>query len=845
MDNNILDRKILGLVGVRGVVTTLIAIAVMAVISWAFFHPADVRGDVLAQHDTLQGIANGQEGILYAQRTGEIPRWTDALFGGMPTFQIRPTYESSSWLTWVGSVLTLGFPAPVSYLFLLMLGFYLLARSLRLRWHYALLGALAYGFSTYFVILIGAGHIWKLLTLCYIPPTLAGIVLAYRGRYLWGAGLAALMAAMQLHSNHVQMTYYSLVLVVAIAVATLVTAVREKRLSRWCKATAALIVAAVLAVAANLPNLYMTARYTPETIRGGHSELSQPAGDNATADGLDKDYITAWSYGIDETLTLLVPNAKGGATLRPEGGGNKILTLDEVKGADKVLAEVTGDAQMRSALRGQLLNQLPQYFGDQPMTNGPVYVGAIIVALFLLGCIVVEGPIKWALLLSTIVSVLLAWGHNAMWLTDFLIDHMPMYNKFRSPSSALIIAEVAMPALALLGLRELISRPGRRVPLGGNKPKVGEVALATWGLTALVCLVIAVWPGVVGLWNGGDTDRQLQEMARETPDVAAAVEGVRASMVSADAWRSFFFLVVALVPMSLTVMGKLRGRYTVAALAVLTVCDLYSVCHRYVNEDSFVPASSQRQQFAMRPVDEQILADTASHYRVMDYQHFAEAMPSYYHKTVGGYHAAKLKRYNDLIEHQIAKGNVEVLNMLNAKYFILDDNTVQLNPDAYGNAWMVDSVAVVSGANAEMAALDSLDARHVAVTDTAFAALAAAARVATAGDTVRLTSYAPDRLTYRAHSAAGGVAVFSEVFFPWGWTATIDGKPADIARVNYVLRAMVLPAGDHTVVMEFKPAEVKVTTNIATTAIIAIFLLLLAALNHSVWQSRRAWSVKS
>ena len=838
MEKNFLDRKLMGLVAGRDVLVTVIAVIVMAVVAWAFFHPSDVRGDVLAQHDTLQGIANGQEGILYEQQTGEITRWTDALFGGMPTFQIRPTYDSSSWLSLVGKVLTLGFPAPVSYLFLLMMGFYLLARSLRLRWHYALMGALAYAFSTYFVILIGAGHIWKLLTLCYIPPTLAGIVWAYRGRYLWGGGLAALMAAMQLHNNHVQMTYYSLVLIVSLALAFLVTAVRQKQLSRWCKATAMLTVAAALAVAANLPNLYLTALYTPETIRGGHSELVAEGA--SSDDGLDKDYITAWSYGIDETLTLLVPNAKGGATLRPEGGGNKILTLDAVKGADKALAEVTGDVQMRSALRGQLLNQLPQYFGDQPMTNGPVYVGAIIVALFLLGCVVVGGPLKWALLLSTIVSVLLAWGHNAMWLTDFLIDHMPMYNKFRSPSSALIVAEIAMPALALLGLRELIAQPGRRVSLGGKKFTVGVTALATTGLTALVCLVIALWPGVVGLWNGGETDRQLLEMSRETPEVAAAVEAVRASMVSADAWRSFFFLVVALVPMTLTVLGKLRGRYTVAALAVLTLLDLYPVCHRYVNEDSFVPAASQRQQLAMRPADKQILADTASHYRVMDYQHFAEAMPSYYHKTVGGYHAAKLKRYNDLIEHQIVKGNMGVLNMLNTKYFILDDNTVRQNGDALGNAWLVDSVVVVKGANAEMAALDSLDVRHVAVADSAFASLAAAVRPVERGDTVRLTSYAPNRLSYRLHSARGGVAVFSEVYFPWGWTATIDGKPADIGRVNYVLRAMAVPAGDHTVVMEFKPAAVKITTNIATTAIIVIFLLLLGALNHSVWVRRRS-----
>ncbi len=816
------NKRIFGLLSLRELLATVGVVALFAVISWAFFMPNDLQGDVLAQHDVMQGIANGQEGLVYWQQTGEITRWTDALFGGMPTFQIRPTYESSSWVSWVGTLLTLGFPAPVSYLFLLMLGFYLLMRSLRCEWHLAAIGAVAYAFSTYFVILIGAGHIWKLLTLCYIPPTLAGIVWAYRGRLLWGSGLAALMATMQLLSNHVQMTYYSMVLVVALAVAFLVIAIKKHRVLMWCKSTAMLALAACLAVAANLPSLYMTARYTPETIRGGHSELTA---DTVSTGGLDKDYITAWSYGIDETMTLLIPNAKGGATIRPYRGTNDMLTLDEVNGVD----ESVGAQEM------QVLSQFPQYFGDQPMTNGPVYVGAIVLALFLTGVIVVRGPLKWALVVATVVSVLLSWGHNAMWLTGFLIDHFPMYNKFRTPASALVIAEMAIPALALLALRELVRASGRVV---WGKWTVARVAVACFGSMALVCAVVTLSPGVMGAWTTQEWE-QLGPQLQQYPQAAAAIETARGLLVYGDAKRSLLFLVIASIPLVAYALGRLRARYVVLAMGVLTLFDMYSVCHRYVNEDTFVPAVTQRQQFDPRPVDTQILNDTTTHYRVMDYQHFAEAMPSYFHKTIGGYHAAKLTRYNDLIEHQIVKGNTRVLDMLNAKYLVLGDDAMQVNEHALGNAWWVDSVAVVAGARAEMSALDSLDVAHVAVTDTAFAQLAAAARDKSPGDTIRLTTYAPNRVTYRAHSAEGGVAVFSEVYFPWGWTVTIDDKPATLSRVNYVLRAMEVPAGDHTIVMKFDPPEVGMTTNIATTAIIVIFLLLLAALNQSVWVAMR------
>ncbi len=820
-----LDKRILGTVTLRGVLHVVIAVVAMAAISWVFF-PNVLQGDVLHQHDVLQGIANGQEGLEYEQQTGEITRWTDALFGGMPTFQIRPTYSSSPYLSWVGKLWSLGMPSPVSWLFIMMLGFFILLMAFDVKWYLAVLGAIGWGFSTYFIILIGAGHIWKLLTLAYVPPTIAGVVLCYRGRYLAGAAVAALFAALQLMSNHVQMTYYFAFVIAALAIGYLVEAIRTKRLGRWLAATGALLVAAVLALAANAPSLYMSYKYSKETIRGGHSELTTSADGSqqeitATDGGLDKDYITQWSYGRDETFTLMIPNVKGGATLRPEHGDNHFLSLAETSKAQ------SGDIDPQDM---QVLQQFPQYFGDQPMTNGPVYVGIIVFALFLLGCATVKGPVKWSLVVVTILSIFLAWGHNMMWLTGWMIDHFPMYNKFRTPSSILVIAEFTMPLLAVLALQQILKAP---------KAFWAEhrgAALTAGGFCAVVCLIAALFPGIFGAYSAQETE-QLMGQLQQYPTVDAAIRMVRGSLVSGDAWRSLLFLLAGVATMWLLVKGTLKAPIAAAVMVVLVLADLFTVNKRYVNADTFV-RPTEAEAFVARPVDTQILQDT-THYRVLDVQHFAEAMPSYFHKTVGGYHAAKLTRYNDLIERQITRNNVQVLNMLNTKYIIANDNQMQENPGALGNAWWVDSIAYVAGADQEMAALDSLDAARVAVADSKFQQVLGQARHKQPGDTIALTSYAPNRLAFKAHSAQGGLAVFSEIYFPWGWQATIDGKPAELGRVNYVLRAMQLPAGDHEVVMTFDPVEVHQTETAATTAIVVIFLALLAALNLAVFKGMR------
>ena len=824
-----LDKKLIGSLSLGDVIHFAIAVIVFAAISWIYFYPNDVNGDVLQQNDVMQGVANGQEIKDFQQQTGEKSWWTDALFGGMPTFQIAPSYEGTNMLNPASALYRLYFPTPVSWIFLLLLGFFLLMLAFKVKWYYAVLGAIGYAFSSYFFILMGAGHIWKLMVLAYIPPTIAGIVWCYRGKYLGGMAVAAFFAALQLASNHVQMTYYSMFIIVALVIAFLVKAIIDKKVARWCIATACLAVAAGLALAANSPNLYLTYKYSKETMRGGHSELTPKGEDAATAkptkDGLDKDYITQWSYGKDETFTLLIPNCKGGATIKPEHGDNTMLTLGATKTAEKMVN--SGEMNQQDF---QILGQFPQYFGDQPMTNGPVYVGALIFALFLLGCFIVKGPTKWALLIVTIISILLSWGHNMMWLTDWMIDHFPMYNKFRTVASILVIAEVAMPVLAVLGLRELFKDED-----GWRKHKVA--LLASFGISAAICLIAAIFPGIFGHFSAQEHEQLVASgQIQQYPSVDAAIAAVRGAMVSGDAWRSLIIILLGFGVIFAYLKGKLNELAATLIVAGIVLVDMYAVNKRYIDSDSFTSRYDVgEQQFTPRPADNQILMDKDMNYRVMDMQHFGEAMPSYFHKSVGGYHAAKLSRYNDLINNQIANNNMSVLNMLNTRYFILNETTVQRNPDALGNAWFVDSLTYVDNADKEMAFLDDFNPARSAVADAQFKQQLGEAKAVQPGDTIYETAYAPNHLTYKSHSANGGLAVFSEVYFPWGWKVTVDGKPAEMGRVNYVLRALQLPAGDHEIDFKFTPDEVSKTQTWATIAVVVIYLLLLLALNYAIF----------
>ena len=824
----------------KKILPDLIAILAFILISFAYFFPADIENRILFQHDMAAGAGAGQEAKEYYEQTGERTRWTNSIFGGMPTYQIAPSYDSAKPLQWVQKAYQLFLPNYVCLTFILMLGFYILLRAFGIPVWLAGLGGIMWAFSSYFFILISAGHIWKFITLAYVPPTLAGIVLAYRGKLLAGGIVTAIFIALQVTSNHVQMSYYFLFVILFFVGAYFESAWRNKTLPRFFKASAVLVVAALIGVAANLSNLYHTYTYSKETMRG-KSELVQ-TGDAAkqTSSGLDRDYITNWSYGIGETWTLLVPNFKGGSSSAP-------------------LSQSETAMEKANPMYSSLYNSFPQYFGDQPWTAGPVYVGAFVLFLFVLGCFIVKGPLKWALVGATFFSIVLAWGKNFMPLTDFFIDYVPMYNKFRAVSSILVVAEFTIPLLAIFALKRILEEPG---VWKENKRAFG-ISLA---LTAGVALLLVVAPGSL---SSGFVPAQEAQMlqnavdgqmipASELSGILANLGEMRGALVSADALRSFIIICIGCALLWFYMAGKLRQSLTIAGITVLCLADMWTVNKRYLHDDQFVPRSIQTETFNKTPTDELILQDKSLDYRVLNFAAatFDENNTAYWHKSVGGYHAAKLRRYQEMIDHHIkpemqaaygavaaAGGEMDsvdaakfrVLNMLNTKYFIFPSGkqgqTVPvLNPYAYGNAWFVDKVQYVDNANQEIEALNSILPTETAVVDARFKDVL---KGATAGyqdslSTIRLTSYEPNRLVYETENAKDGIAVFSEIYYPDGWQVTIDGKPAKIARADYILRTMYVPAGKHTIEMRFDPTSLHVTEGIAYGALALLVIGVIA-----------------
>lgn len=809
----------------------MLAVLLFAVLAFAYFFPADIEGRILYRHDASAGRGAGQEGIEYLQKTGERSRWTNALFGGMPTYQTAPSYGSTDLLTKAVNAYHLWLPENVWFVFAYLLGFYILLRAFDFRQHLAALGSVVWAFSTYFLIIIAAGHIWKVWALAYLPPLIAGIVLAYRGKYLWGLLLTAVFMAFEINANHVQMTYYYLFIILFLVIGWFVEAVRKHELARFVKATAVCIAGAAIGVCINLSNLYHTWQYSQESMRG-KSELVKANSANQTSSGLDRDYITQWSYGIDETWTLLIPNAKGGASMP--------LSMSEtaMKHADENYAGI--------------YDQIGQYWGEQPGTSGPVYVGAFVLLLFIFGLFVVKGPVKWALLAATVLSVLLSWGKNFMGFTDFFLDYVPMYAKFRTVASILVIAEFTIPLLAMLALKKIFDEP----EILKTKARYLYVS---FGLTAGIALLFALMPSAFfsSFISSGEM-RALQSLPPEhiQPLIANLTE-MRQAVFTADCWRSFWIIVIGMAFLLAYRYGRLKEEYTVACILVLCLVDLWQVNKRYLNDEMFVPKSEREQPQQKTQTDELILRDQTLDYRVLNLASntFNENETSYYHKSIGGYHAAKLRRYQEMIEQYInpemqalfgavskAAGDMTlvngdsicpVLNMLNTRYFIFPlegGQTVPIqNPYAYGNAWFVDQLDYVANANEEISAVGRIDLRHRAVADAKFREQLGDAVVQDTASVVTITSYEPNRLVYDVNSGKGGVLVFSEIYYP-GWTATVDGQPVELGRVDYILRAIHIQPGRHQVELAFFPKSVSTTETFAYVAFLLLVLVLVGIL---------------
>lgn len=808
----------------------IVAVVAFLLIALVYFLTPISQGLVLTGHDNTGGVGAGQEIKVYREQTGEMSRWTNSLFGGMPTYQIAPEYGSRRLLNTVCKVYELFMDGAVMYVFILLLGFYILLRALELKPLTSAVGAVAWAFSSYFFIIIGAGHIWKVLTLAFVPPTIAGIVLCYRGKYLWGGAVTALFIALQILSNHLQMTYYFMFVMALVALAYLVDALRKKTIRRFLKATLVLIVAGAIGSLANLSNLYHTYEYSKETMRGRASLSSSIAGQKG---GLDRDYITQWSYGIGETWSLLVPNVKGGASVA--------LASNET-------AMEKADPQY-----SQLYSQLGQYWGEQPGTSGPVYVGALIFFLFLLGLFVVKGPLKWALLAATVLSIVLSWGRNFPELTNWFIDNFPLYNKFRSVSSILVIAEFTMPLLAVLALTEILK--------ADNFMREHKRAIAVSLIfSAGVALAFALMPSVFFSSYISSSERTLLTSyfgSNQTwlQGLLANLSEMRRAVFQADAWRSLVIILIGSVV--LLCKRKLGAAATTFLIGAICLVDLYQIDRRYLNDSNFTEPETRLTAFAPTATDEAILKDAALDYRVLNLatNTFNENETSYWHKSIGGYHPAKLGRYQDIIENNLmpemeairstmveSNGVVTdslfdqvcpVINMLNTRYFILplqNRNTVPVyNPSALGNAWFVDEVATANDAKAEIRLLKQIAPRHTAVLAQSDAAGQPSIAPADSLSSVTLTSYAPNELTYVANATATSLAVFSEIYYP-GWTATIDGEPLTLLRADYILRAAYIPQGNHVIRMEYRPSSIATTETIAYAAIILLILSFLGAL---------------
>jgi hypothetical protein len=785
----------------------LAAILFFILMSAIYFSPA-LDGKKLMQSDIAKWRGMSKEIIDYREKTGEEPLWTNSMFGGMPAYQISAVFKGNFFVH-IDKFLKLGLPHPLNILFLYFLGFFILLLALRMNIWLAILGAIGFAFSSYFFIIIEAGHNSKAHAISYMAPVIAGILLTYRGKYLWGAAIFAIFLALQLRTNHLQITYYLMIIILIFGITQLMETIQKKNYQKFFKATALLVIAAIFAVAANISNIWATYEYGKYTIRGA-SELTSERENRTT--GLDIDYATQWSYGIPETFTLLIPDFMGGASGKsPKEASNTFSELQRTVGPQ--------------AAR-EYLSYFSLYWGKQPFTSGPVYAGAIMVFLFVLGLIVIKGKYKWWLLSATVISIMLAWGKNFMPLTEFFLHYVPGYNKFRAVSMTLVIADLTIPLLGMLALKEIFTEGIAR-----NK-SLRSLALAFSITGGLILLLIATAGALFDF--SAPSDRQLLQ-AGFPQSLINAVMADRLALLRSEAFRSLIFIALAALALWLAISQKMKKEYVFIILIALVIFDMWPVNKRYLNEENFENARRVENPWPATAADQQILQDKDPNFRVLNQavNTFNDASTSYYHKSIGGYHGAKLRRYQELIDFHISQNNMNVLNMLNTKYIIYPDQNrqprAQINPGALGNAWAVRNFRMVKNADEEINALNDFNPRSEAIVDKRFEKyLENFNPNPDPNVAIELISYAPNKLVYSFKSTSDELVVFSEIYYDKGWNVYIDGEKLPYFRANYVLRSMVVPAGNHEIVWKFEPAVYHTGSYISAIASILILLTFFA-----------------
>ncbi len=786
--------------------THFFVLVFFALASLAYFYPV-LQGKVIYQSDIVQfrGMAREQED--FRNRTGEEPYWTNSAFGGMPTYQLGARYPHD-YVKQLDRVIRF-LPRPADYLFLYFLGFYILMCCMKVEYRLAALGALAFGFSTYLIIILGVGHNAKAHALGYLPMLLGGIILVFRKRYVWGFVLTAFAMALEVQANHYQMTYYFMLLVLILGLVYLVDAIRKRLLKHYFISVGLLLVAVALGILANATSLLATREYAEWSTRGPSALQLDPLGNpKQRTEGLDSEYITQYSYGIAESLNLFVPRLFGGGSTEALGEGSKTYEFLIDQGVPRSQAL-------------DFSNNLQLYWGDQPGVAAPAYVGAVVLFLFLLGLLLVKGRARWWLLGGTLLSLALSWGKNFPLLTDFMIEYFPLYDKFRAVSSIQVVLELCIPILGILGLMSYLR------PTLGDRSKLRALAIAGISLVGLGVLLLLFRSAFDFT---GSSDEILRRYFGD--EVISLIRLDRQAVYLNDTLRSMIFVALAALLLWLHTRKRLGPTGVLVGVALLIVVDLVGVDRRYVNKEDFVAERRMNAPIARTQADQLILRDS-SVYRVYNTSEGLNgARTSYFHHSLGGYHAAKPKRLQDLFEYHVYNNNRRVLNMLNTKYLIQPDEegapSVALNPEALGNAWFVSGLISVQGADTEIQALDTLDvARFAVVNATDFPNVRATSAQTDSTASIRLETYRPNYLKYQTQSAQEGIAVFSEMYYPHGWQAYIDGQTAPHFRVNYALRGMSVPAGRHTVEFRFIPEVVETGSkySLAGAALLALVLL--------------------